>query len=243
MRHFIIWLFCFLLTLPVGAIVSAHAGDKAAISKSEAEPKDCADGLAKASRPYWQIVSWMADYRAAIDAGYEGCADVYPKEFKGTVDIYKFWQAGSEEEFSLGRHVAASLTSALVDDEDYKSCETAASSKAETINKQNNNFIDGLYRKAYKRRLKAISEDGLSGDGKGAVLEFGKSDSCKFVLTALENYRKYYDRADRAKYALFTFATKYSTMAHRHDSATKRAIAAFKDALEDADSEDAKPEK
>lgn len=214
MRYFVFILIC-IFVFPV----AAQADD------SEKIIRDCQRAFEKETEPYWTLLRWMADYRAAINAGYEGCAEVYPDKFSQAEEHFEYWDENTMIEYEQGFEIANVLA-----DEAYTALDRECQPLEEIparIKEQARDFADGQYEKAHSRRLKTLTNDGLSGTGEDATLDFGENDSCKHILTSLENYRKFHGSREDAKFALFTFATEHSAMTNRRDRATREALRNF----------------
>ncbi len=196
----------------------------AAQAKEDKDIRECRKVLEKETATYWELLRQMADLRAAINAGYEGCVQTYPDQFADAEENYTFWKENTEIEYEQSFEVVGVLSDAVFEAED-KQCEGKDVLLTELKGKSRE-AIDGQYDKAHQRRLKALAGDGLSG-GENAFLDFDENDSCKHVLTTLESYRKYHDSKEQARFALYTFATEHSSLANKKDRETKKALKAF----------------
>jgi hypothetical protein len=197
----------------------------AAHAKEDKEVRDCRRALEKDTAIYWELLRQMADFRAAIDAGYEGCVQSYPEKFAGAEEYFTYWQENTEIEFEQAFEVAYVLAEGMFNELDHECGDKEA--LLDALKERSRDAIDGQYEKAHQRRLKALTGDGLSGTGENAFLDFDENDSCKHVLTSLESYRKYHGSRKQAQFALYTFATEHSSMANLRDRETKDALRDF----------------
>lgn len=224
----------FLMTFLVFAFgimpnVSAHAEDnKIAVKKEEKAVRECRKDIQDATRTYWELLRQMADFKAAIDAGYDGCSQTYPDKFNKAGEYYDFWKENTGTEYEQAFEVVDKLTDEQFDEMDKLG--TDCDEKDILLDKFKVNMretIDGFYDKAHKRRVKILVGDGLSGTGENTFLDFDKNDSCKSVLETLEGYRKWHDTREEARFALYTFATQKSPMAHQKSRKSRKALEAF----------------
>lgn len=215
MRYLLIFLIC-LFVFPL----ASHADEETII-------RNCQREFREETEPYWTILRWMADYRAAVDAGYKGCAEVYPDKFAeaDAEGYFEYWQENTEIEYEQGFEVVNTLVDEIYEDIDDE-CDGRHTIR-DRIKEESRAAADSQYEKAHQRRLKAITNDGLSGTGEDAILEFDENDSCKIILESLENYRRFHTSREDVQFALFTFATEHSAMTNRKDRDTRDAIRAF----------------
>ena len=227
MRYFLLTLL--FLTASIMPNSSLWAKDNEdAVADVMKEVKECRAELQDVTKTYWELLRQMADFKAAIDAGYDGCSQTYPDKFAKAGEYFDFWKENTEIEYEQAFEVVDSLSDQAFGELDKMSAD--CDDKDELLSQMKGNMrqvIDGFYDKAHQRRVKMLVGDGLSGAGDNTFLDFDKNDSCKSVLETLEGYRKWHDRREEARFALYTFATEKSPMAKYKSRESRKALQAF----------------
>lgn len=170
----------------------------AASALAEEKKPDCGAALRAYIYGPWAIAKGMADYRAAMDAGYEVCSEKDPEPFEGTAETYQFLQDNTEEEMEQ----AAAVLDYLIAHPDPKKVPEAcvADSEAqEALKKEVHAAIEGQYSKAYDRRAKAL-----------AVAEPAARDrdSCGLVLEMVQKYGAHYEKYEQLQHVLYESSKK-----------------------------------
>lgn len=201
--RFVLFLLAFLFIFS-----SAQAADKG---------KVCSDRLMEQHANSVNIIKAMADYKAAMEAGYKGCSLIHKKEFKGSDNLRKFWQKKTDDEMTLAieifNYIAA--TEDVADDVDEQ-CVDKASDKVLS-------FAERQYKKSYDRRYKMLKDSDVD-------LDYETNDSCRWVLDSLEKFKKAYEKQPAMHNILFRIATDYSWLSNRADRRQKKAFKKFESA-------------
>lgn len=145
------------------------------------------------------VIQGMADYKAAMDAGYAACMVGYPQEFAPLRTVNDFMQTNMQEEMNQALTVLDHMI-----DEHGGACKAEA---REEVHAQ----IDGQYKKAYARRHRIMSKAGLVTEDQ---------DSCLIVLDMVKKYNEHYGSFDQLQYVLYESSKKQG-------NASKRAFKKF----------------
>lgn len=227
MRNILVTLLCLVgVIMPNGQTWAKDSEES--VKETMEEVKECKADLQDATKTYWELLRQMADFKAAIDAGYDGCSQTYPEKFAEADQYFEFWKENTGVEYEQAFEVVDALADEEFDGLDKMSAD--CDGKVELLSQMKANMrqiIDGFYDKAHQRRVKMLVGDGLSGTGKNTFLDFDKNDSCKSVLKTLEGYRKWHNSREEARFALFTFATEKSPMAKQKSRERRKALQAF----------------
>ncbi|MCB9991148.1 MAG: hypothetical protein H6867_07180 [Rhodospirillales bacterium] len=167
----------------------------------QAGEQNCKQALADYIAGPLDIVKGMADYKAAMDAGYAACMAHYPEEFAPLQPVGDFMQTNMQTEMTLAREVLDSMLGSP--DPKFISEACAKDEKAlKALGEDMDALLDGQYDKAFARRRKALAtEDLVSRD----------RDSCLIVLEMVDKYEEYYNRYEqRMENALYEASKKQS---------------------------------
>ncbi|GEM_PF-2694784 len=168
-----------------------------AISALAEEKGDCGPELRAYVYGPWAIAKGMADYRAAMDAGYEVCSEKDPEKFEGAAETYELLRGNTGREMEQ----AMEVLDYLIANPDAKkvSEECMADDRAqESLRKEVHAAVDGQYSKAFERRHKALSS-GETAEGK---------DSCGLVLEMVNQYGENLDRYEQLQHVLYESSKK-----------------------------------
>ncbi len=168
--------------------------------------EDCAGAADDIAGPL-AVVKGMADYKAAMDAGYAACMVSYPKEFAALRTVNDFMQSNMQKEMDHAQDVLSYMI------------EQAAAGECATPLKENaRHLVDGQYTKSYARRHRIMSKAGLVTEDQ---------DSCLIVREMVEKYDTYYDDYEQLKYVLYESSQKQGRKTGTID---RKAIKAFEKA-------------
>ncbi len=146
------------------------------------------------------IVRGMADYKAAMEAGYAACMVRHPEKFAPLREAGDFMQANMQEEMDRARTVL----DRLVRDEVSEECAAPLQSDIAAL-------IDGQYEKSYARRHRIMAQGGLVDSAQ---------DSCLIIREMVQQYERHYDRFARLQHVLYESSKKKgsaSGLAERRD--------------------------
>ena len=163
-----------------------------------AAEQDCRQALGDYIAAPLAIVKGMADYKAAMDAGYAACMVHHPQEFAPLRPVNDFMQDNMQTEMTQARAVL----DAMLAEPDSKSVlpDCAADEDAQKVLKEDiTAILDGQYSKAYARRHRAMAD---------ADLVSRDYDSCLIVLDMVRKYEEYYGRYDRLENVLYESSKK-----------------------------------
>jgi len=167
------------------------------VSAFAEEKVDCQAELRAYIYGPWAIAKGMADYKAAMDAGYEVCSKQEPEQFEEANATYDFLRDNTEKEMEQARAVL----DYLIDNPNPKKItdECMGNEQAQgALKKEISASIDGQYRKAYDRRAKSLATE-LSDEG---------MESCKLVSSMISQYGKHYDEYKQLHYVLYESSKK-----------------------------------
>ena len=154
---------------------------------------DCAGMLRDYIAGPMAVVRGMADYKAAMDAGYAACMVTYPKEFAPLRPANDFMQGNMSHEmdqaYAVLDYMIAHPAKKCADDE------TAQDAVRSDVHK----MIDGQYQKSYMRRHKIMSKAGLVTEDE---------DSCLIVKDMVAKYDEHYDDFKQLHDVLFEASKK-----------------------------------
>jgi hypothetical protein len=129
------------------------------------------------------IVKGMADFKAAMDAGYAACTVNYPKEFAPLQSINDFMQVNMQSELDNARTILNQILS-----KESEGCQSTMSEHLDLM-------IEGQYKKAYARRYRVMSKADLVGRDQ---------DSCLIVLDMVQKYDKHYGDFKQLDHLLYS---------------------------------------
>lgn len=150
----------------------------------QAAEQSCAQTLRGRLSGILSIVTSMADYKAAMDAGYAACMVHYPQEFAPLREANDFMQVNMQRELDNAQAVLDHLINNAGDEE----------AATQSCKKDAHALVDGQYKKAYARRHKAMAEPDLVRRDQ---------DSCLIVLDMVGKYRDYYSDFKQLRYVLY----------------------------------------
>lgn len=158
---------------------------------------DCAQELRAHIAGNLAIVKGMADFKAAMDAGYAACTVNYPEEFAPLRDANDFMQTNMQREMDQARAVV----NHLIDNPSKPASKSCAVNETErkTVKEEVAHMLDGQYSKAYARRYRVMAQADLVGEDR---------DSCRIILKMAEQYQDYYRRFDRVQNILYETSKK-----------------------------------
>ena len=170
----------------------------AASALADEKKPDCAAALREYIYGPWAIAKGMADYRAAMDAGYETCSGKDPEPFEAVADTYEFLKDNTEKEMEQ----AAAVLDYLIAHPDPKKVPEAClgdSAAQEALKKEVMAAVEGQYSKAYERRARALA---------AAEPAAGDKDSCGLVLEMVQKYGAHYEKYDQLQHVLYESSKK-----------------------------------
>lgn len=144
------------------------------------------------------VVKAMADYKAALDAGYEACSGADPESFDGTQEQRAFLAENTVREMDDASAVLVYLMDHADNGAVPDSC-AADNTVIGQVKKEVSIIVNGQYDKAYGRRLKSLSEGEKADSG---------HDSCKLILKTLRQYGDNYDRYHELRNVLYETSKK-----------------------------------
>lgn len=160
--------------------------------------EDCRDVLRAYIAGPLAVVRHMADYKAAMDAGYAACTVLYPDEFSALGDVTDFMQANMDGELEQGREVLDYLIDKPDDKKIAKSCAEDEEAR-DAVKKDVHMLLDGQYDKAYARRHKMLSRSDLVN---------AEQDSCLIVRDMVKQYDAHYKDYEQLQYVLYESSKK-----------------------------------
>lgn len=154
---------------------------------------DCGAALRQSVTGVWTIVKSMADYKAAMDAGYAACMVNYPAEFAPLREVNDFMQTNMQRELEQAQAVLDHLIDEPASKAAVKSCEGDEKARA-LFREDAHALIKGQYSKAYARRHRAMAK---------ADLASRDQDSCLIVLDMVKKYQQYYGDYKQLRHVLY----------------------------------------
>ena len=184
---------------------------------AEEKTVSCSDKLLENNFHSVNIIKAMADYKAAMEAGYKGCSSIHGDKFEGSDDLRKFWQEKTDDEMTLAIDIFNYiLVTEGVSEDTTEQCVEDASDKVLK-------FAENQYKKSYDRRYKMLTDDSVD-------LDFKTNDSCRWVVNSLEKYQDMYEKQPAMRNILFRVATGYSWLSKGADRQQKKAFKQFEKA-------------
>lgn len=159
---------------------------------------DCMDSLRTSIAAPAEIVKGMADYKAAMDAGYAACMVSYPKEFAPLLHVNNFMQTNMSHELEQARQTLFYFMENPPAQKTEKLCRNDGDSK-ESLKKETGALIDGQYKKSYARRHRIMSKAGLVTKDQ---------DSCLIVLDMVKKYDTHYGDFKQLRHILYESSKK-----------------------------------
>ncbi len=154
---------------------------------------DCGAALRQSVTGGWAIVKSMADYKAAMDAGYAACMVNYPAEFAPLREVNDFMQTNMQRELEQAQAVLDHLIDEPVSKAVVKSCEDDEEAR-DLFREDVHALIEGQYSKAYARRHRTMAK---------ADLVSRDQDSCLIVLDMVKKYQQYYGDYKQLRHVLY----------------------------------------
>ena len=168
-----------------------------ALSYPAKAESDCKGQLFNAVSAPLGIVRSMADYKAALDAGYAACMVSYPKEFAPLRAVNDFMQTNMQDELDLALVVMDKFLEKPPKSVPSK-CKRDKEVKA-NLKGDIETLIDSQYKKAYSRRHRVMSKTDLVKK---------EQDSCLIVLDMIKKYDEHYQDFDQLKHVLYESSKK-----------------------------------
>jgi len=142
------------------------------------------------------IVKGMADYKAALDAGYGACAVSYPEKFEPFEKTVRVMKTNMQKELDQALSVLDLRISGA------KSC-AGEREKTTALQNEMHKMISSQYKKSYNRRHKIMSKEGLVS---------AAQDSCLLMQGMLEKYDRHYDDYKKLHFILYESSKKQGKM-------------------------------
>ena len=161
-----------------------------------------------------EIVKGMADFKAAMDAGYAACTVNYPEEFAPMLKINDFMQINMQAELDQAHLVLEQII-----DKENPGCHGQYKDKIEFL-------VQGQYKKAYSRRYKAMSQADLVGRDQ---------DSCLIVLEMVQKYDKHFGDFRQLEFVLYEASKKKGKASGVASNKAYKAFEKTRDNLKDGD--------
>lgn len=181
---------------------------------AEDKKQSCADDLLERHFYSVNIIKAMADYKAAMEAGYKGCSSIHGDEFEGSDELRKYWQDKTDDEMTLAVEIFNYIIATEdVTEDTTEQCVDDASDKVLK-------FAENQYKKSYDRRYKMLTDDSVD-------LDYKTNDSCRWVIDSLEKYKDMYEKQPAMRNILFRVATGYSWLSKGADRKQKKAFKQF----------------